>query len=128
MGEDCDWVGTLLLQRPGLCIKQRHAGGKTHGTGDTATEAVPGCGSVGSVVYLLSICHLFFSLFYHSSPPFQMGSFASLLYGLLVFPHFSMKSLILSLDPSHRTQINCLGGRRKMRFLVLFDAFVSNEA
>ncbi len=76
----------------------------------------PGCGSVGSVVYLLSICHLFFSLFYHSSP-ISKGKFCFPALRRLVFPLFFHEITRLSLDPSHRTQINCLGGRRTMSSL-----------
>ncbi len=56
----------------------------------------PGCVSVGSVVYLLSICHLFFSFFYHSSP-ISKGQFCFPALHLLVFPLFSMKSLVCHL-------------------------------
>lgn len=72
----------------------------------------PGCVSVGSVVYLLSICHLFFSFFYHSSP-ISKGKFCFPALLLLVFHEITR----LSLDPCHRTQINCLGGRHTMSSL-----------
>lgn len=76
----------------------------------------PGCVSVGSVVYLLSICHLFFSFFYHSSP-ISKGQFCFLSLLLLVFPLFFHEITRLSPDPSHRTQFSCLGGRRTMSSL-----------
>lgn len=113
MGEVCDWVGTLLLQRPGLCIKQRHAGGKTHGTGDTVMEAVTWmcvsreCGL--SPLYLSFVLFLFLSLLPHFKRP--------VLFLFSTPSCFFHEITRLSPDPSHRTQFNCLGGRLTMSSL-----------
>lgn len=123
MGEDCDWVGTLLLQRPGLCIKQRHAGGKTHGTGDTAMEALTWmcvsreCGL--SPLYLSFVLFLFLSLLPHFKRevlhPCSTPS---------CFP-WNHSSVTRSL-PSYANQLSRRTSHNE--FLVFFDAFVSNEA
>lgn len=116
MGEACDWVGTLLLQRPGLCIKQRHAGGKTHGTGDTAMEAVTWmcvsreCGL--SPLYLSFVLFLFLPLLPHFKRAVLLPCSTP-----SCFPSIFHEITRLSLDPSHRTQFNCLRGRRTMSSL-----------
>lgn len=69
MDRACEWVGTLLFQRPGLCIKQRHPGGQTHGIGEILSwKFWPGCVFLGSAFYLLylsSVIFLFLSLLHH---------------------------------------------------------------